>query len=215
MRRPSGAWTRLLALALGAGVLIGVWTAVGLLLGNRTSATERGWLGDVEQGRSSAVAEVAKVLSTIGSTTVLIPVTLVVALVLVVRRLVPVAGFLVAAAVGGIELPVAVKAIVGRPRPPLADRLASAGSTSFPSGHAAQNAAILPALALAAIALGANRRISLGLAVAGALLVGLSRVFLGVHYPSDVLAGWLLGAAWLAACLFGFPARPVTFGAKK
>ena len=207
MRRPAGAWAGLLALALSAGVLIGAWAGVGLLLGNRTSPTERGWLGDVEQGRSSAVTETAKVLSTIGSTTVLIPVTLVVALVLVLRRLVPVAGFLVAAAVGGIELPVAVKAIVGRPRPPLAHRLVSAGSTSFPSGHAAQNAAILPALALAAIALGANRRISLGLAVAGALLVGLSRVFLGVHYPSDVLAGWLLGAAWLVCCAWALAPR--------
>jgi undecaprenyl-diphosphatase len=197
----------LLALTAGAAVLIGVWSGVGLLLGNRTSATERGWLGDVEPGRSSVVADVAKVLSTLGSASVLVPLTLVVTLVLVVRRLVTLAGFLVAVLLGGIELPNAVKAVVGRPRPPVSERLVSIGSSSFPSGHATQNAAILPALALAAIALGANRRISLGLAVAGAALVGASRVFLGVHYPSDVLAGWLLGAAWLAACAWALRPR--------
>jgi undecaprenyl-diphosphatase len=200
VRRPTTRWAGLVTLILAAGVLIGIWSGAGLLLGRRTSATERGWLGDIEQGRSSAVTETAKVLSTIGSAAVLIPVTLVVALVLVLRRLVAVAGFVVTVLVGGIELPNIVKSIVGRPRPPVADRLVSVASTSFPSGHAAQNAAILPALALAAAALGANRRVSLALAVAGAVLVGLSRNFLGVHYPSDVLAGWLLGATWVAAC---------------
>ena len=199
------------ALALAAGVLIGVWAGIGLLLGDRTSATERGWIGDVEPGRSSAVAEAAKVLTTIGSSRVLVPVTLVVALALVLRRHAAAAGFLVAAALGGLELPVLVKDIVGRARPPIADRLVSVASSSFPSGHAAQNAAILPALALAAAALGANRRIGLAVAAVGALLVGASRVVLGVHYPSDVLAGWVLGAAWVAACHFAFPARAVTF----
>jgi undecaprenyl-diphosphatase len=199
-RRRGAEWVALLQLAVAAGLLIGVWSGFGLLLDGHTSSTERGWIGDVEQGRSSEVTDVAKVLSTIGSGTVLVPVTLAVVLVLVLRRKVTVAAFLAASALGGLELAVAVKQIVDRHRPPLADRLVSVGGTSFPSGHATQNAAVLPALALAAAALGANRRICLAVAAAGAALVGASRVFLGVHYPSDVLAGWLLGAAWVGCC---------------
>lgn len=201
-----------LGLLLAAGLLIGVWAGLGLLLDGHTSGTEQGWIGDVEAGRSSPVTETAKVLSTLGSSAVLVPVCLLVALALVWRRRIALAGFLVATLVGGVELATVVKAIVGRPRPPLPERLVTIGSTSFPSGHATQNAAILPALALVAVALGAARRIALAIAVVLAFAVGLSRVLLGVHYPTDVVAGWLLGAAWLGCCCYVFPAPAVTSG---
>ena len=193
-------WFAALALVLAAAALVGVWTAVGLLLDGHTSGTEQGWISDVEAGRSSPVTEAAKVLSTLGSSVVLIPATLLVALVLVLRRETLLAGFVVTTAAGGLELATVVKTIVGRPRPPVSERLVTIGSTSFPSGHATQNAAILPALALAAVAFGAGRRIALGIAALLAFAVGLSRVLLGVHYPTDVLAGWLAGGLWALLC---------------
>jgi undecaprenyl-diphosphatase len=58
--------------------------------------------------------------------------------------------------------------------------------------------AILPALGLAAIAFGVHRVVAMSLAVVGAVAIGVSRVLLGVHYPTDVVAGWLLGGAWVA-----------------
>lgn len=214
LRAGRSPWAATLGLLLAAGLLIGVWAGIGLLLDGHTSGTERGWIGDLEAGRSSPVTETAKMLSTLGSSAVLVPVCLLVALALVWRRRIVLAGFLVATLVGGVELAMVVKAIVGRPRPPLPERLVTIGSTSFPSGHATQNAAILPALALVAVAFGAGRRIALAVAVVLAFAVGLSRVLLGVHYPTDVVAGWLLGAAWLGCCYYVFLARAVTSGAE-
>ena len=89
-----------------------------------------------------------------------------------------------------------IKVVVDRPRPATL-HLVPVASASFPSQHAAQAAAVLPALVLA-LAHGRLRTALLAVAVPLAIAIGLSRVYLGVHYPTDVLAGWALGAAWLA-----------------
>ena len=97
-----------------------------------------------------------------------------------------------------------IKLLVQRPRPALAERLAEVGSWSFPSSHSAGTMMTAAALALLA---GGRRRMWLAvLAAAGA--VGWSRVALGVHWPSDVLAGWGFGLAWVgAAWRYGGPMR--------
>jgi undecaprenyl-diphosphatase len=89
-----------------------------------------------------------------------------------------------------------LKALVLRPRPELWPRLVLQGGSSFPSGHAIASAAFFPLLAW----LAARRHprllpAALALAVALSLFVGLGRLYLGLHWPTDVLAGWMLGAA--------------------
>jgi undecaprenyl-diphosphatase len=92
------------------------------------------------------------------------------------------------------------KALVGRERPPLPYAAVAADGYSFPSGHATGTAAILVLSAWILtrwlIAPWAGRVIVWAVAIGAALVIGYSRIYLGVHYVSDVLAGWLLGLAW-------------------
>lgn len=89
-----------------------------------------------------------------------------------------------------------LKLAFGRARPDLADRLVLAGGYSFPSGHATQSAAIWGTLALLAASRFPSHRLSIWSAAATiAVSVGVSRVYLGVHWFTDVIAGWALGAA--------------------
>lgn len=94
-----------------------------------------------------------------------------------------------------------VKWSVGRPRPDVADPLTHAAGTSFPSGHALSSMAGVTVLLLVLTPLLARRARTVATA-AGVLVVaviGFSRLALGVHYVSDVTAGWLLGLGWALA----------------
>ncbi|WP_149539426.1 phosphatase PAP2 family protein [Siccirubricoccus phaeus] len=122
---------------------------------------------------------------------------------LLLRRAWRAAWLLLLALPGGMLLNTLLKQGFDRPRPELVDRLTEVQTASFPSGHAMLSA--IGYLTLGALLAGATRRrrersYILGAAVTVTLLVGGSRVFLGVHWPSDVLAGWCLGAAWAMGC---------------
>ncbi len=110
---------------------------------------------------------------------------------------------LVLALPGGLLLNTLLKRGFDRPRPGLVAHLAEVDTSSFPSGHAMLSAIGFLTLGVL-LASGAERRRErayiLGAAVALTLLIGSSRVYLGVHWPSDVLAGWCLGAAWAMGC---------------
>jgi undecaprenyl-diphosphatase len=110
-----------------------------------------------------------------------------------------------ASAVLGSQLAVAVlKAWFDRPRPDVGSAVPLPASAAFPSGHATAGAAAFGAAAVLAAERLPDRRRRVWLwaaTVALGLAIGLSRVILNVHYVTDVLAGWCLGLAWLAACL--------------
>ena len=106
----------------------------------------------------------------------------------------------------------AIKALVGRPRPEIVSHLTEAGGLSFPSGHSFNSAVVYIAIALVFAALSPRRTVRatiVAIAMALTLLVALSRVWLGVHYPSDAIAGWLGGAGWAfaASALLYRPAK--------
>lgn len=118
---------------------------------------------------------------------------------LAVRRLWLTAGLVLAATLLGSILSARAKLLFARPRPGLVEHLVEARGLSFPSGHATNSAIIYLTLALlvSQVVPGrATRGYILGAAVMLTGAIGTSRVFLGVHWPSDVLAGWCIGTAW-------------------
>jgi membrane-associated phospholipid phosphatase len=154
--------------------------------------------------RNQGWTTLARVLSTLGSQTVLLPLTAAVALALLARRRFELAALLIAAWGGALLLYNLTKYFVHRPRPPSHIWLTDVGkTTSFPSGHATQSLATLVALALVGTAwISKPRWPALLLPIVLAAGVGWSRVYLGVHWTSDVLAGWLIGAAWITIVLW-------------
>ncbi|MFF0473163.1 phosphatase PAP2 family protein [Streptomyces sp. NPDC004284] len=114
------------------------------------------------------------------------------------RRVTTAAGFALCLGAGQ-ALRYALMALVARPRPPAGDWATYASNWSFPSGHAT-TAALTAGLLIAALLLRGSPVPRLPLALIGgwAAAVGLTRVYLGVHWFSDVLGGWLFATAWLA-----------------
>lgn len=149
------------------------------------------------------LADAARDVTALGSGTVLaLVVVAVLGFLLLARRrrlalLVALAGF------GAMNVSPILKHLVDRPRPIVVAHLVPVHSLSFPSGHATASAAVYLSLA-ALVARVQTRRgarlYALGVAFLLTTLVGLSRMYLGVHYPSDVVAGWAAGALWALLC---------------
>lgn len=110
--------------------------------------------------------------------------------------------WLVVAGVGGaVMVNTIIKLIVERPRPDLWEQLVVETSFSFPSGHAMASSAL--AIFLGYLVVHAHfgrwvKTLLVGLLVLYALLVGVSRMYLGVHYPTDVIGGWMMTVAWMS-----------------
>lgn len=108
---------------------------------------------------------------------------------------------IVGAVVSGTLLSEGLKLGFARPRPDLVAHLAEVQSASFPSGHAMISAITYLTLGVLLTRVHERRRtkfIAMTYAIILTLMIGLSRIYLGVHWPTDVLAGWALGAAWSA-----------------
>ncbi len=113
------------------------------------------------------------------------------------------AVFVVASVAGALFWITVFKLGFDRPRPDLVPHIMDVRSPSFPSGHSAAAASVYLTLGVLVARFQSRRRLQLffiGLAVSVAVLVGISRVYLGVHWPSDVVAGWTLGGGWALCC---------------
>ena len=142
-------------------------------------------------------------ITALGSSTVLVLVTLAVAGFLVARRQYHALGLLLAAIGGGELLVWGLKGFFARPRPDLVPALMRVSTASFPSGHALLSAVVYLTLGALLARMVAPLKLKLyfiGVALGCSFLVGLSRVYLGVHYPTDVLAGWAVGLFWAVVC---------------
>lgn len=125
-------------------------------------------------------------------------------------------ALLTIATVGGGGLAsVALKWIFARPRPDVVPHLREVSSASFPSGHAMSSAVVyltVGVMFMKTVRGGWAKSYVLAWGILLTLLVGLSRIYLGVHYPSDVLGGWLAGLCWASGCwVIGqfIPSRPM------
>ena len=149
------------------------------------------------------VEELARDITALGSLGVLALVIAASVLFLFITRQRVGAWMVSAATVGGIAATFVFKAVFARPRPDLLLHDAYVTSSSFPSGHAVMAAVVYLTLGALIAREFSNLLLKayvMSVAVAVTLLVGLSRVYLGVHWPSDVLGGWSLGAAWALVC---------------
>lgn len=113
-----------------------------------------------------------------------------------------IALFALASVLGGTAISTLLKLTYNRPRPDLTT-MSQQFTSSFPSGHAMLSAVTFLTLGAILSQLAPTRALRIYAIVSAiflTVLVGVSRVYMGVHYPSDVLAGWCLGAAWALAC---------------
>ncbi|MFN3515483.1 MAG: phosphatase PAP2 family protein [Phenylobacterium sp.] len=142
-------------------------------------------------------------VTALGSTTVLVLVVAFVAGLFSILGRRREALLVVLAAAGGATLSQGLKTIFDRERPEAALRAVEVMNPSFPSGHAMLSAVVFLTIGVLSAHFARQRHVKLyavSAAVVTTLLVGLTRVYLGVHWPSDVVAGWSLGAAWALSC---------------
>ncbi len=189
------AWVSVLVVMGGAAVGIGAI----LHAGGTGSFDHETWRWFVDH-RSSALDGVAKGLTHVAATSIVIPLTVLISALLVWARRARDAAFVAASAAGAYLITAILKDVVARPRPPLAQRLVTENDWSFPSGHATQSLALYGALLVLAVA-SSGRGPRMAAWIAGtvfALAVGWTRLYLGVHWLSDVVGGWIIGGSWLA-----------------
>jgi undecaprenyl-diphosphatase len=142
-------------------------------------------------------------ITALGGIAVLALVTLAVVGYLLQQRAYGAVSFILIATLGGTFLSFTLKRFFGRERPDAVLHLVTVHSPSFPSGHAMLSAVVyltLGALLTQVVARRVDKVYFITVALVLTLLIGVSRVYLGVHYPTDVLAGWSVGLAWALLC---------------
>ncbi len=152
---------------------------------------------------SRSVESAVRDVTALGSLTVLGLLTLGTGLYFFLDRRPRMGLFVLAAVVGGVGLTYALKFLYDRTRPSILPTDMLPGDPSFPSGHAALAAVVYLSLGLLLARTLPRRGLKVyvvAIAVFLTLAVGTSRVYLGVHWPSDVLAGWTVGGLWALVC---------------
>jgi undecaprenyl-diphosphatase len=142
-------------------------------------------------------------ITALGSATVLGLAVLAVAGFLLLQAMWRTAVFVTVASFGGWFINGALKQWFQRPRPDVVPHLRDVMTMSFPSGHALTSAVVYLTLGALTMRI-AKRRLTkfycMAVAILATVLVGATRVYLGVHYPTDVIAGWLIGFSWALLC---------------
>jgi undecaprenyl-diphosphatase len=182
--------------ALAILLLIG-W-GLGALAQSTTTSSDLDVVRDVAVERTALLTALAHALSFVGSGYVVFPLAVVLCVVFYRSGWTAAAVALAVSTLGGLVISNVDKVLVARARPPV-HHLEHVVSMSFPSGHATQASAFYVALVLIFLARHPRARVAVAAAIAAAILVigvALSRVYLGVHYPSDTIAGLLLGTSW-------------------
>ncbi|CAB4737291.1 unannotated protein [freshwater metagenome] len=195
------------AVAALTGVFVKLWDSVGE--NDATVRLDHRWTAWVVTHRSPGLIRVMRVVTHLADGWTIVVVVALTVVVLRVRRL-PGALLVVAATSSTAIVVGVVKSVVGRARPPAIDAATAASGYAFPSGHSAQAAACFGALGW--IAASKTRRRRAWVVLAGGFLtlivmVGASRVVLGVHWFSDVVAGWTVGGAAVLCVLAVTSAR--------
>ncbi|HBS48916.1 MAG TPA: PA-phosphatase [Rhodobacteraceae bacterium] len=202
------------SLAVMALIVTAIWALAELtdeVIEGATQSLDRDillWMrvpGDLSQPRGPEyLQEILRDYTALGGVAVLTLATLVAAGFFLLRRHWGTVLFVLVAVGGGIALSTLGKEVFDRPRPELVPHGSMVYTASFPSGHSMMAAVTYLTLGVLIARVLPYRRqkiYMLSVAVLITLLVGVSRVYLGVHWPTDVLAGWLAGACWALACL--------------
>lgn len=185
-----------IALAIGIALIL-----LGLLGWGAAGGIDWSLHRELHLGGSKSLLRWVLFLTNAGGASVMVPVSLLGCAWLLVRRRFARALWLFAVIASGRIIVELAKIAAARPRPPTADRLADVTSLSFPSSHAA--GAMMTGIALCVV-FDARRPFCIAtLLFAGA--IGITRVALGVHWPSDVLAGWGFGLVWPMFCARWLP----------
>ena len=160
--------------------------------------------GDVADPIGPAwLEQIVRDFTALGGTAILTTITLAVAGYLILMHKKRMAALLLLAICGGLLLSTLGKTVFDRPRPDLVPHHAQVYTASFPSGHSMMAAVTYLTLGALLARIHKRRAVKLyflGLAALLCIAVGASRVYLGVHWPTDVVAGWAAGAAWAMLC---------------
>jgi membrane-associated phospholipid phosphatase len=153
-----------------------------------------------------ALIKVLQVVTDLGGRPIMIWLVAIAAISLFIRRRPRLAVYLLVTGAGALILDPSLKALVGRLRPVVDVPITHAPGNSFPSGHALGSTVVYGALLLVFLPAMSHRwrRPAIGIVTALVVVIGLTRIALGVHFVSDVLAGWALGAAWLGVTAYAF-----------
>jgi undecaprenyl-diphosphatase len=142
-------------------------------------------------------------ITALGGATIVFMITAAVVFYLLIQKRYEFMWLIMIATIGGALLSFGLKELFARERPPLIFHLLAVKSMSFPSGHAMMSSVVYLTQGALLAKVQSNKNLIvyiLLVAIVLVFLIGLSRVYLGVHYPTDVLAGWSVGLAWASLC---------------
>jgi membrane-associated phospholipid phosphatase len=200
--------TRSATAGLVTAVTLGLtWLALAaLVLGRHGAPTtvDSSVLAFMIDHRTAPLTVTLTVITNAGSPFAMTMASLVTGAWLAARRAWSHLALVAAVGTGALVIVPSTKNLIGRIRPPTTDQVVILTNHAFPSGHALGSFAVIGVITAVALARLSSHRARAAVATAATvfvLSVGISRLYLGVHWTTDVLGGWLLGGTWLALCL--------------